>query len=269
MKMKKNKYTPEQLEFLRTGYARMAIRDLTPAFNAKFCQSKTRNQIQGTLSNHKILSGRKKSGRLMPCRLYTSEEAQFLHDNYKNISIAELTELFNLRFKKNMTTQQIRTFTHNRGIISGRTGRFAKGNKPWNTGTKGKTTENRTSFKKGYVPPNRKPLGSERIDCRDGYVLIKIAEPDPHTIFPTRYKSKHVNIWETTHGRKVPEGFVVAFKDNNKLNFAAANLILISRAELLWLNKHGYKEAPAELRESLLILSKLEVKTSKRLKHRE
>jgi len=54
---------------------------------------------------------------------------------------------------------------------------------------------------------------------------------------------------------------VVAFKDADKLNCEPENLMLISRAELLTLNRHGYREMPAELKPSVLALSKLQVKT--------
>ena len=157
------------------------------------------------------------------------------------------------------TEQQIKTFVHNRGITCGRSGRFEKGNKPWNSGTKGLTGANISSFRKGCVHPKLKPIGSERIDTKDGYIYIKIAEPDPYTGFPTRYKQKHVHVWEQRHG-PVPKGMVVAFRDSDRLNVDPENLMLISRAELLRLNKHGYKDVPAELKPSVLALAKLEVK---------
>lgn len=143
-----------------------------------------------------------------------------------------------------------------------RTGRFKKGNKPWNAGTKGQglTGANAGSFKKGNVPPNRKPLYSERICPKDGFILIKIPERDPHTGFPTRYKHKHVYIWEQANG-PVPAGMVVVFRDSDKLNIEPDNLMLVSRAELLRLNRRGYKDTPDELKPSVLALSKLETKT--------
>ena len=59
----------------------------------------------------------------------------------------------------------------------------------------------------------------------------------------------------------VPEGMVVAFRDSDKLNIEPENLMLISRAELLRLSQHGYKDAPDKLKLSILALTKLEVKT--------
>jgi hypothetical protein len=261
MKKKNRRYTTEQIEFLRAGYLSMHLRDLTLAFNAQFGENKTEVGIKSTLKRYRIFCGRKPEDRLRPQFIkYTNEQAQFLRDNYAGRSVVGLTAVFNDRFGTDKTTQQIKTFVSNRGITSGRTGCFEKGNKPWNTGTKGLTGANATSFKKGNVPANRKPLGSERTCSKDGYILIKIGEQDPHTGFPTRHKHKHVHIWEQANG-PVPEGMIVAFRDSDKLNIEPENLMLISRAELLRLNKNGYKDAPDELKPSVLALSKLEAKT--------
>ncbi|MCK4789229.1 MAG: HNH endonuclease [Desulfobacteraceae bacterium] len=145
---------------------------------------------------------------------------------------------------------------------SGKTGRFQAGHVPWNDGTKGQglTGANRKSFKKGNVPANRKPLWTERVCPKDGFILMKVPERNPYTGFSTRYKHKHVYIWEQEHG-PVPKGMVVAFIDGDKTNCEPENLMLISRAELLALNQHGYKNMPDELKPNVLALSKLQAKT--------
>lgn len=257
---KKFKYTAEHLEFLRDGYQSMPIRDLVPAFNKVFGLVKTAVQIQSALKSHRITCGRKHSERMMPLRIFTPEQIQFLRAHYMGRNVAELRDIFNKHFGADKTWKQIKFAVHNRNIVCGRTGRFEKGYVSWNKGTKGLTSVNVTSFKKGNNPPNRKPLGSERICSKDGYVLIKVAERNPHTGSPTRYKHKHVHLWEKDNG-PVPSGMVVAFKDGNKLNFDPGNRMLISRAELQALNKHGYSKAPDELKPSVLALVKLKVKT--------
>jgi hypothetical protein len=143
-----------------------------------------------------------------------------------------------------------------------KTGRFLPGLVPWNAGTKGLglTGANRGSFKKGQVPPNGKPLWSERIDRDDGYIVMKVPEEDPYTGFPTRYKHKHVWIYEQEHG-PVPKGHVVIFRDQNKGNFDPKNLLAIKKADLVRLNQAGYKEAPDELKPSILALCRLKTKT--------
>jgi len=201
---------------------------------------------------------------------YTAKQIEFLRIGYRRMKIHDLTCAFNAQFGTDKPATSIKAALGNRGIISGRTGYFEKGSQPWNAGTKGLglTDANKGSFKNGHVPQNRRPLGSERICCKDGFVLIKIAERDPHTGFAARYKHKHVYIWEREHG-PVPAGMVVAFRDSDKLNIEPENLMLISRAELLRLNQRGYKDTPGKLKPSILALSKLEVKTFALRRRRE
>lgn len=253
------RYSAEKIEFLRQGKG-MTLAALTDAFNTKFGETKDVRTICSACKNFKIQRVRKGPGKGNgKPRLFTPEQAQFIRENYTGRSVAELTALFNEKFGTEKTGQQIKTFVHNRGITSGRTGQFEKGQESWNLGKKGYMGANRTSFKKGDAPANRKPIGTERIDSKDGFVLVKIAEHNPYTGAPTRYKHKHVHVWEAANG-PVPEGHAVALKDGNKLNCSLENLLLVSRAELLAMNLHGYKNQPDELKPIVLALAKIEAK---------
>lgn len=240
----------------------MNVHRLTEAFNSWFQTAKTETAIHSALSNNKIRCGRKVADRFINrIRLFTEEQINFIKENYTGRSVEEMTDIFNARYGIARTRQQMKTFVSNRSITSGLTGRFPQGHKPWNGGTKGQglTSANKGSFKKGNNPPNRKPVGSERVDA-NGFIYIKVAERDPYTGFTTRYKLKHVHVWEQAHG-PVPKGMVVAFINSDQTCCEDENLMLISRAELLNLNQHGYREIPDELKPSVRALSKLQVKT--------
>lgn len=259
---KRIKYTEQQIEFLRMGYRGLHLDELTAVFNKVFGTDKTQGMICSTLRNHGITCDLAYKYHLFggKGRRFTQEQIDFISANYKGHSVAEMTDLFNAHFGTRMTWRQIRAVVNNRGIVSGRSGRFEKGIRPWNTGTKGLMRRNSGTFKKGNAPGNRKPLGSERICTKNGFVLVKVAEKNPYTGSPTRYKHKHVHVWEQHHG-PVPDGMVVAFRDGDQLNCGPENLMLISRAELLRLNHHGYKDTPDDLKPSLLALARLETKT--------
>lgn len=255
---KKNRYTIEQIEFLRSGYLSITLPCLVDAFNIQFGLKRTVVQIQSTLKRYGIFCGRKPKDRLRARFIkYTNEQAVFLRDNYPGHSAVELTNMFNDKFGTNKKPGQIGSFVKNRGIRSGIDCRFQPGEKPWNTGTKGMTGANSTSYKKGNIPANRKPIGSERACSKGGPALIKIMERNPYTGAATRYKSKQIYIWEQANG-PVPDGMVVAFRDSDNSKIEIENLMLISRAELLILNQYDYKNTPAELKPSVLALSKLE-----------
>lgn len=191
--------------------------------------------------------------------MLTREQHRYLQRAYRQHPMSEVADMFNDRFGTSFTKQQFYTYVKNHAIHSGRTGQFPKGNVPANKGTKGLHKGSCTSFKRGNVPANERELYAERYCNRNGYLLIKIPEPNPYTGAPTRFKAKHLWLWERNLG-PVPKGHCVIFIDGDSLNCTLENLTLVSRAELAWLNRRKYREQPLEVRETLLALAKLECK---------
>lgn len=255
--MARQRYTIEQVDFLKE-HRLIPLKELTCLFNARFSTNKPMCCIQAVFKNRGIRRGRKSPGKGNGTLLaYTPEKLAWLRENYLLMSVKELAEAFNALFKTSHTIDAIKATLSRNNMTSGRTGRFEKGLLPWNTGTKGVMKPNCGNFRPGNEPSNRKPLGTERICSKDGFILIKVAETDPHNGFPTRYRHKHAWIWEQTHG-PVPKGYVVAFRDGNKLHCEIENLMLVTRSELLCLNLHNYKTTPAELKPSVLALARVE-----------
>tara|TARA_R110002167_G_scaffold98718_13_gene259457 strand:+ start:7416 stop:8204 length:789 start_codon:yes stop_codon:yes gene_type:complete len=251
------RYTDQQLRFLKTGFIQMMVGPLTQAFNAKFDLDKTEAQIRSTLKNHRFRSGRISGVQAGTSQLFPQEQVAFIKTQYQQHDIEALTELLNQQFDCCFKPSQLRSFVKNHGITCGRSGQYQKGNKPWATGTKGLCKPNRGSFKQGNAPGNVKALYSERVNV-DGYIEIKVPERNPHTGAPTRYRHKHVWTWEQTNG-PVPDGFMVAFIDSNKLNCDPANLELITRAEGLARTRFGYSRLPDELKPTMGAIVKLDV----------
>lgn len=259
----KRTYTKKQIDYLRTGYAKMGIPELTRAFNKKFKMNKTNGAIKCAISNRKITCGRTKGelnkGRFKILIINAPLQIKFLKKNYPLYSRKELVARFNKRFNTTLTDQQVISFINRHNIRSGRTGRFEKCHVPANKGVKGIHLSPTTEFKKGHTPANTRPLGSERVDNKDGYIHIKIEEANPYTKAQTRFKQKHVVLWERKHG-PVPKGFAVIFKDSDRKNCVDENLELVSRAELARLNQLKYSEAHPESKPVLLTLAKLKTK---------
>lgn len=182
---------------------------------------------------------------------YTDEMIIFLKNNAPGKSYKEITELFNNTFNLEKTINQLSTLFKRHKIKTGTYKTFAKGNIPHNKGKKGVGGWEPTQFKKGCIPINYKPIGSERID-RDGYILIKVADPN-------KWRFKHRVLWEKKHG-KIPPNYVLIFSDGNKLNVDLDNLILVSRRELLIMNNGKLIASSKELTESGLLLAKVKIK---------
>jgi len=108
--------------------------------------------------------------------------------------------------------------------------KFKKGHKPWNTGTKGSTSRNKTSFKKGMTPNNKVPIGTitQRTNKRgnnDTRNFIKIAEP-------SKWEPLAKYRWEKQNGN-IPKGMIIHHKNRNKMDDTIQNLQLMTRKEHL------------------------------------
>lgn len=263
--MMKKKYTDRHLAFLRRAYKRMKLEDVTAAFNERFGMDSTVNAVKTVLSKHQIKCGRAYGERLINRqRLFTPAEERYVRRIAPGRWKPEITRMVNERFGTDYTVKQVKALMARRGITSGLKGQFEKGGKPWNAGTRGQglTGRNRGSFKPGNVPPNRNPMWDERIG-KDGIIEMKVPERCPYTGFPTRYKAKHVWIWEQANG-PVPSDHVVAFRDSDRTNICLENLMLVPRAELLEMNRMRYREAHPAVKPSIRALVKLKSKIKER-----
>ena len=177
---------------------------------------------------------------------------QFILDNYKGRYNQELADLFNQKFNTNITSRTIRSYKANNKLNSGLTGKFRKGQTPHNKGKKMPKEVyekvKHTMFAKGNVPPNHRPVGSERIS-KDGYIEVKVAEPN-------KWRLKQRVVYEEAKG-KIPEGCPIIFLDGNKRNFDIDNLRCITRSELLYLNCNGLNNSN-EITETGILMARLD-----------
>jgi len=186
------------------------------------------------------------------CISYSEEELLFIKTNC-TLPRVELHKKFCAQFKREeLSKSNINSLCKRKGWMTGRTGCYEKGNIPHpNARPKG---PNKTSFKKGSIPANKRPVGFERFS-KDGYWEVKIAEGFG------MYRLKHRVMYEKYHG-KIPKGALIRFKDGDVNNFAEENLICITRAENVYLNQVDFNKTPEELKEVTLSLVKLQVKTN-------
>lgn len=188
---------------------------------------------------------------------YTKEQEQFLIDNVKGITLKELTNRFNVKFKLSLSEDAIAGRKNKLNLSSGiKGGQFQKGHIPINKGTKGmfNVGGNKTSFKKGNIPQNHREVGSERINA-DGYIEIKTKEPNV-------FELKHRVVYEKING-PIPKDCNVVFADGNKMNLNPDNLVLVSKSEMLIMNKRGLFLKDKELTKTGVAIAKVIDKTNK------
>lgn len=161
----------------------------------------------------------------------TREQELFLKKNVKGLYCKELTDLLNKKFGTNYSYNYIANVKKRLGIKSGIN----------------------TKFKKGMVPHNLRPIGYEFVYEANGYTYIKTDE--------NTWKMKHRYLWEKYHG-EVPEGYCVAFADQDKTNFKKENLILIEIKEKLIMKNLKLFGNKKELTKTGYLIAKLISKTS-------
>lgn len=189
-------------------------------------------------------------GQIM--KKYTDDIIDFLREIAPGKTYKEIVEIFNKKYNLDMTIDKLSSLLSRKKINTGTLGYFKKYHIPWNKGKKGYIGANRTSFKKGNIPFNWKPVGSERVD-KDGYTLVKIAEPK-------KWALKHRIIWEEQHKKKIPKDSVIIFVDGDKSNLNIDNLLCVTRDELKVLNKCRLISSVPELTKVGLNIAKIKIK---------
>ena len=189
-----------------------------------------------------------------PQHRWTDEEKEYLASIVKGKTYKELLALMNEKFGYEFSSQQIESALRRYNLKTGNTGQFKKYQEPWNKGLKGYIGANKTSFKKGTIPPNYKPVGTERF-AKDGYIEVKAKDPNV-------WELKHRYIYKKHYG-DIPKGHNVIFADTDKTNFNIDNLILVSKSEMLILNRNKLIYEDKELTKAGVNIAKILDKTSK------
>ena len=256
--------TPEQEDYLSQKARGRMVTELTEIFNAEFGLNLTCEQVKNWKSRNKVVSGLTRTeiaNGFEHKKLFDEEQERFLKANYKGISNAELHQLFTAKFGVDVTVKQVKSFKQRNRLDSGLKG--TEGIAPPNKGkemSEYMTPEaiertRATRFEKGHRPATWLPVGSERVDAKDGYVLIKTAEPDV-------YKLKHRVIRESANG-EIPEGHNVIFLNGDRTDLRLENLALISKATHALINKNGLRYKDPELTKTGIIIGELMAEAGK------
>lgn len=183
-------------------------------------------------------------------RRYTSDEKEFLEECIPGHTHKEIREKFIARFGWGITVNQVKGYIGNNKLNTGLTGRFPKGNVPFNKGKKGECAAGSEKgwFQKGCAPQNHRAVGSERVNV-DGYVEIKVAEPN-------KWRLKHRIAWEAENG-KIPEGKCVLFLNGEKTDVRLCNLVLVDRRVHMRMNQTGLRFKNADITRAAVNLGEL------------
>lgn len=252
------KYEKHHIDYVRSIAKGRYNDEITKMFNSKFNVNKSVSSINSLKKNYGITSGKLPKRVNRSTRLFTKEQEKFIKGNAKGMYNDDLADLINKKYGLQITRRQIATWKKNHNVSSGLNGQFEKGRETWNKGMKGIVFPGSEKgwFSKGRPPENYRPVGSERVCSKDGYVLVKVQDEGIHQ---ERWKHKHIIVWEKHHG-KVPHNHVVSFIDSDRTNTNIDNLFLLSRSELVRMNKGNYFSSDPDVTLSGLALVRLDKK---------
>jgi len=201
------------------------------------------------------MQGRPLGSKGKRLHIWTIKEKEYLGEITPGRHYKEIQEIMSINFNIDFTLEQIKGVISRCNLSTGFNGQFNKQYIPANKGSGicAKGCE-KTWFKKGIIPPNHREVGSERITV-DGYIEVKVSEPN-------KWRLKQQLTWEKYIG-PIPKGHVVIFGDGNRLNLDIDNLILISRQQLLILNRNNLIQKDADLTRTGVIIADLYQKISK------
>lgn len=132
--------------------------EVTRLLNEKFGTNYNKTQIGGVRKRLGLLVGEAYQGKLL-----TKEQHDYLVSIQKNKISRDVANEMNRKFGLSLTEKQIKSYRRNNNLHSGLTGRFEKGQTPYN---KGKKFPNRPPnsgyFKKGNRPPNYVPCDASK-----------------------------------------------------------------------------------------------------------
>lgn len=267
------RYPPEVHEFVKRWAPELRDEELAEACNKELGTAFTKSGMKAFRGNHgyKNLKKQWTSGEYWKYqKRWPQGMFEFIRDNSWGVSSARMAEIVNAKFGTNFSAHRMRTFRAKYHIRSGETGWFQKGHSPGNKGhrqseycSEEALAKSRAhQYKKGHVPANLLPVGTETIDS-NGYRIVKVSESGTQW---ERWKHVHRMVWEE-HNGSIPKGHMLIFKDGDKMNCDISNLMLISKAELATMAKKGFiKLTDPEMKEAGLNVVRLIQKQVKRKK---
>lgn len=225
--MSRKIFTDEIAAFIRKHVKGLRNKKLADMVNEEFNLNLTATQVKNYKGTHKLKSGLG-TAAIVPKRLLSKEQHQYFLKNYKGTTSRDLTKMINDKFSSNFTMQQIIDYKDNNGYSS------------------------------GLPSDSWQPIGYEYTDV-DGYVYVKVKDI-PKATTAENYRRKHRILWEKYNDAKLDDDDAVIFKDKDRSNFSADNLVKMSRPEMGRMNQIGLVDDNADINDAIIALSKLGIK---------
>ena len=235
-------YTSEELEFVRLVYPEGDIHDTLDAFESRFGRRPSKQGMY--VLAHRLGLRKKRWGadhdaraeKTMRWSKLDAEREWMIEHAGHPAKVQDVIDAFEEEFGVRLSRGQVSLFRAEYGLSR----RVSHG---------------------GGRP--RVPVGTER-KCK-GYTVVKVAEEAIVPQSKDNWKLKHVHVWEISHNRILPEGWMVLFADGDRENFDPDNLVAVEKRLIGPMNQAGLKWSSREELEACIALARLKVATNDRL----
>lgn len=245
------RYPPEVHEFVKLWAPVYRDADLAEECNKLFGTNFNVDRMKAFRNNHNYRNGHKQWSKEEYWRYqkrYPQGMYEFIRDNSWGVPSKDMARMVKEKFGVEFSAVGMKQFRQRHGIKSGLTGWYQRGHSPGNKGRKieeymspeAVAKVRQSTFKKGHRPANEKELGS--IMVMKGRKYIKVSQAE---YLWDRWKPYNHYIWEQHHG-PVPEGRKIMHKDGDPMNCDIDNLELVTFAELVTMNRKGYRSKDPE-----------------------
>lgn len=220
---KLEKYTQEQLDFLKEWQGKATYKDITNMFNAEFNTSKSKEALRRRIGR----------GFTAWTSKYSDEQEEYIKKNLQIYSYDKVQKGFYEKFNIKITKQ----------AISDRRRRVYN------------TEPTKASTKKDYrMYWAESELGGEYTD--ENRVLVKIK--DEVRGGRGNWEYKHHLVWEKHYG-KIPKGYRVLFLDSDTNNFDIDNLACVSLHQVCILASNNWFNKEREITLTALKYAELQI----------
>lgn len=258
------RYPPEVHDFIREHVEGLTCAELARLTNEKVGTDFDEVRMHSYKCSHHLKSGTKAGKPKGWSPVYPEDMADYMRSIARGRNCYEIAKLINEHYGKEIIdATRVRAYKKNHGITSELDCRFKKGHEPVNKGLKQTDymspeaieRTKATHFKPQQKPHNLLQVGAV-VKNAGGYLLRKKQMEGTQW---ERWDFLHRATWEE-HKGPIPEGMMVSFKDGNKENVDIDNLMLISSAENLELQRSGLRFEDPDLTETGLNVVKLKIK---------
>ncbi len=269
----KKVWTNEIKVYLKKIYHGKSNQEIANLINEKFSTDFSKGAVNAIKQKMNLKSNYKRRPK------YSDEIIEYLKQNHQGKSLIELANEISDKFGIVCTTDNINNLKSRikkkEGFVfepARNDGCIKKGNIPMNKGkrwdeylTKEQQEKSRkTTFKKGHKSANAVDIGEEHMRYSgsnpndQGYLYVKVCDGRGNK----NWKPKHVYIYEQNYG-PIPKNHKVIFADGNRFNFDIDNLVLVSNAQELIMNRNKLRFENKELTKTGAIIAKVMDKTYK------